>query len=77
MASGANLKHYPSPGSYAVAQIDLEATLSKINDQGIRSAALKIQTTKCLVLLNMVRVHTISSILGRAKTSYLLAACVP
>ena len=47
--------NYPYPGSYAVAQIDLEATLSGITDQDVIEAAMKIRTTKSLVLLNMVR----------------------
>ena len=54
----ATTKPYPFPGTYAVAEIDLEASLADVNDPEIRAAAQEIRPAKCLIMLNMVRLHS-------------------
>ena len=55
-------KPYPFPGSYALAQINLDASLESVQDEEIRAAAREICPAKCVVLLNMVR-HCFSSVM--------------
>ena len=45
---------YPLPCTYAVVQVDFEATTRDINDPDIVKAARKLSDRKCLILLHSV-----------------------
>lgn len=45
---------FPLPGTYLVAEIDVEKTLQGLNDPSANAAAAGIRTTKCIVYLDAV-----------------------
>lgn len=50
-----NMTFYPLPGTYVVAELDVEKTLASLTDPLATAAASTIKPVKCIVYLSQVR----------------------
>lgn len=55
LVCSAIMTFFPLPGTYVVAELDVEKTLASLADPLANAAASTIKPTKCIVYLNFVR----------------------
>lgn len=67
--SSSAVRRFPYPGSYAIAVMDIEASIMHIEDPEVKAVALKMKPMKCLVWVNKVRCSPLVRVHLRSTTS--------